>query len=130
MDYRKITNISSAQWKLIHSDEIRVCSDGLLRDEDGFIGVAMGRYYQTSIGDRFIVTLDTGNKLKLISVDQKADCDTINGANHKTDNSMVEFVIDVDKARNTYKIDIVMGNFNYSEEFHGNIVKIEKVVEV
>lgn len=128
MSYKAITNKSSAQYKFIHSDKIKVCSDGLLRDKDGYIGVAFGSYYQDKIGDRFIVTFEDGKKQKFVAVDQKADKDTINCANHKTDGSMIEFVIDISKAKKTYKTAICMGNFDYADDFSGNIIKIEKVV--
>ena len=42
MDYRAITDTSSAQYQFIHSDQIMICEDGFLRDDEGFIGVAMG----------------------------------------------------------------------------------------
>lgn len=129
MDWSCITSKTSAQYKLIHSDKIEICSDGLLRDKDGFIGVALGSYYSQKIGERFILTFEDGHKVKVITCDAKADKDTINGANHKSDGSMIEMVIDVDKAKNHYSLAIQMGDFNYAEEFQGNIVKIEKIVE-
>lgn len=129
MSYRAITDRSSAQYKLIHSEEITVCTDGLLRDSKGYVAVALGSYYSQSIGERFIVTFDNGNTAKFITCDQKADKDTINGANHASDNSMVEFIIDVGLAKQSYKKAISMGDFNYTKQFNGNIVNIEKVVE-
>lgn len=128
MDYRAVTDKSSAQYKLMHSNKITVCSDGLLRDKDGFIAIALGSYYSTKIGERFIITFENGNKIKVITCDAKADKDTINGANHKTDGSMIEMIIDVNKAKKYYPMGIKMGDFNHEEGFQGNIIKIVKVV--
>ena len=128
MDYRAITDKNSYQYKLIHSEKISICSDGLLRDKNGFIAVALGSYYSTKIGERFIITFENGNKIKVITCDAKADKDTINGANHKTDGSMIEMIIDVSKAKKYYPMGIKMGDFNYEEGFQGNIIKIVKVV--
>lgn len=129
MDYRSITDTTSSQWKLLNSGNIIVSNDGLLRDADGYIGIAIGTYYCDMVGERFIITLDSGNEIHAIVVDIKADKDTFDGANHKVDSSMIEFVIDIDQASNYYKKAIVLGNFDAEDEFHGNIVKIEKIVE-
>lgn len=129
MDYKCITDKSSAQYKLIYSDEIKVCNDGLLRDDKGYVGVALGSYYADKVGDRFIVTFEDGSKAKFIVLDMKADKDTNGGANHKIDNSMIEFVIDTNMAQQTYPEAIRDGNFNSTNEYDGNIVKIEKVIK-
>lgn len=123
-----VTDRSSPQYQLLHSGEVTVCDDGLLRDKEGYIAVALGSYYSQNIGDRFIVTFEDGDTAKFIVCDEKADGDTINGANHRSDGSMVEFIISVDLAKQSYRDSIVMGNFDYSAEFNGNIIKIEKVV--
>lgn len=130
MSYKKITNKSSSQYKFIHSGEITYCEDGLLRDSNGYIAVAIGDYYSSYIGERFIVTFDSGNKAYLIKCDEKAIDDTVGGANQNTDGSMIEFIIDIDKAKLSYNKAIEDGNFNSIEEFKGNIVKIERVVEL
>lgn len=129
MDYTCITSTTSAQYKLIHSDEITICDDGLLRDSYGFIAVALGSYYSQEIGERFILTFEDGHQTKVITCDAKADEDTVNGANHASDGSMVEIIIDTSKAKEAYELAILMGDFNYVEEFQGNIIKIEKVVD-
>ena len=129
MDYRAITDTTSAQWQLLNSGKINVCDDGLLRDNDGYIGIAIGSYYCDYIGERFVVTLEDGKKIPVISVDFKSDLDTHDGANHIVDSSMIEFVIDTDIASYYYESAIIHGNFDAEEEFRGNIVKIEKVME-
>lgn len=129
MDYRCVTDTTSSQYQLINSEEINVCDDGLLRDQYGYIGVAMGSYYVDNVGDRFVATFEDGSKAKFIILDLKANKDTVNGANHISDGSMMEFVIDTQKAKNTYNMAITMGDFDYSDAFNGNVVKIEKVIK-
>ena len=129
MSVYAITDTTSAQYQLITSGAIQICDDGLLRDEYGSVGVAIGSYYADNIGDRFIITFEDGSQAKIIVVDMKADKDTINGANHITDGSMIEFVIDVKLANESYPDAITMGDFNWTAEYSGNISKIEKVIK-
>lgn len=129
MDYRCVTDTSSSQYKLIYSDEITVCEDGLLRDKYGYIGVALGSYYANCVGERFVITFENGNKEKFIVLDMKADKDTVNGANHSSDGSMMEFVIATNKTKDSYPLAMKMGDFDYVSNFNGNIIKIEKVVK-
>lgn len=132
MDYKAITNTSSKQYKHIQK-YMEVHSSGLLIDEDGFIGVALGSYYG-NIGDRFYFTLETGVVLPVVKIDAKANVDTDDdGCEHNSDSSVLEFVIDYDKAleffgriSNQY---ILNGNFNNYELFKGKIIKVEKVLK-
>lgn len=128
MSYKAITDSSSKQYNLLYSGNITICEDGLLRDNDGFIAVAIGTYYTRDVGDRFIATLSSGKKIKLIALDIKADEHTVDGANQYLDGSMIEFIVDTYKISMTYNKASLMGNFDYSDEFNGNIVKIEKVI--
>lgn len=132
MDYRKITSRSSAQWKILHSDKVRYDDDGLIRSVDGdYIGVALGSKYGV-VGDKFILILQTNSgsthEVKLLKVEEKADKDTTDGyyASHR---DLVEFVIDVDKAKSSYPTAIRMGDFNYSDAFNGKIIGIRQVIE-
>ena len=68
MDYRAITLTSSAQYQYIQ--EHMTIRDGLLYDEDGYIGVALGSWWG-DIGDKWIIELDTGITLKVVKIDEK-----------------------------------------------------------
>lgn len=132
MDYRAITNTSSAQYQFIHSDEITICEDGFLRDEEGFIGVAMGSYFGP-IGSRYICHLDTGKDIKIVKVEAKDTSHTFGGFCGSTAYDIIEFVIDTkalwmqqNKWGNGY---IFSGNFNNYSEFNGKIVAIDMVIE-
>ena len=127
MEYSKITNKSSKQWKYIHTSGKIKIENGYLKEGE-YIGVALGSYFG-EIGTKYIFTLDTGKQIKVVKVEEKSDNDTINGCYQKYDKSVIEFVIDThafSKSKNGY---VNNGNFNNLEQFKGNIVKIEKVLE-
>lgn len=132
MDYRAITNTSSAQYRHIQN-YMEVDESGLLIDEDGFFGVALGSYFG-SIGKRYYFTLETGVVLPVVKIDEKADADTnYSGCSQAFDGSVIEFVIDRDKAleyfgslSNSY---VLNGNFNNYKIFSGRIEKVEEVLE-
>lgn len=131
MDYRSITMKTSKQYKLIHSEEINICEDGFLRDNDGYIGVAMGSYFG-DIGSRYICHLDNGKDIKVVKIEAKSDKHTIKGFCGIANYDILEFVIDTraewmrnNKWKNGY---IFSGNFNNYSNFNGRIVSIEKII--
>lgn len=125
MDYRAITDELSLQYKYIQA-YMKVNDKGLLIDKDGYIGVALGRYYGT-IGSKYKITLDTGVILNVIKIEEKADNDTINGCQQKYDGSVIEFVIDTDYFELSDNGYIFNGNFNNNKDFNGNIESIEVI---
>lgn len=129
MPYQKITDKTSPQYQLINeSGLIFIGEDGLLYSNDGYIGVALGSNYG-QIGDKFIIQFDNKRELKVIKLDEKADKDTVNGCYHRSDNSMVEVLVDKDVAAKAYPLAInVWGDFNYSDKFNGEITNVLKVI--
>lgn len=132
MDYRKITNRNTAQWRYIYSDAITVDDKGFLITEDGYIGVALGTYFGP-VGTKYIFTLDTGVVLKVVKVEVKSDKHTCVNNYKAGSNDVIEFVIDT-KAQ--YMQDniwgnglIFQGNFNNCEDFEGHIIRIQEVIE-
>lgn len=128
MDYRKITNETSGQWKLIH-DKLTVCDDGMLRDSDGRAAVALGSYFG-EIGSTWRFYLDDNGTIKTVDViktDAKADVDT------EADNiigipagDVIEFVID-SEAFPVWENGYAMGgNFNNIEEYRGEVIGWEE----
>ena len=128
-DYRMITATGSAQYKYIHN-HCTVTECGLLVDEEGFIGVALGYLYGV-IGDRFYIELDSGITLPVVKIDEKAARDAPSGCTAGSGDA-IEFVIHAGKALsyfgggNGY---VLNGNFNNSRYFRGNIVDIERVTD-
>lgn len=132
MDYRATTLVSSSQYQFMHNHCV-VDKTGFLLDEDNFIAVALGSYYG-GIGDRFYFTLDNGVVLPLVKAEEKADVDTdARGCYHTVDNSVIEFVIDSDKAGSYFGVYgngyVLSGNYNNYPLFNGNIVRVERVLD-
>ena len=123
-----VTDVTSKQYQLINNDKIIKYKDGFLKDQYGYVGIAIGSYYANNVGERFIMTFEDGHTEKFIVLDMKADKDTLNGANHLSDKSMIEFVVNVDLIAINYPLVIRDGNFNSLSNYNGNIIKVEKVV--
>lgn len=127
MDFRAITDTSSVQYEM--QQEAYTDEYGLRKYKNGDYMVAMGSYYG-QVGDRFRITLDSGETIRCIMGDAKADCHT-DAYNQYTPcgsgKNVIEFVVDTpalsDEARQ-------MGDISYSDDtFEGNISKIERVAE-
>lgn len=125
MNYKAITNKSSIQWKYITNHMI-VGDDGYLRDEDGNIGVALGSHFG-SIGSKYEVVLDTGITFNVVKIEAKADRHVNNGCQHKTDGSVIEFVIDSSKMKKSSNGYVWSGNFNNNPDFKGKIKAMYKI---
>jgi len=125
MDRAKITNTASDQHAYI--EEHMEAKIGHWFDKEGYVGVALGSWFG-SIGTRWIFYLSSGEVLHTVKIEEKSDEHTINGCQHITDGSVIEFVIDQDT--NTYWIGsnglIVNGNYNNLDHFNGNIEWVKK----
>lgn len=130
MFYQDINEVS-AQMDLIRSKMI-TRFDGLLSDEDGYLGVALGSAFGP-LGTRYIFILDSGIELPVIKIEEKADQDTINGCQHQIDESVLEFVLDSTIAPYWFGVSqngyINSGNFNNHPDFQGSIIQIQKVLD-
>ena len=130
MDYSKITNTSSPQYKF--KPNMYLGSNGLYyhKDYPEYFGVALGSYFG-DIGTFYEFTLDTGKVLKVVKVEHKADVHTINGAQHYKDGSVIEFIINTKVATNHFggcsNGYVSCGNFNNQSEFKGSIIKIKRI---
>lgn len=127
MDFRAITDTSSVQYKM--QQEAYTDEYGIRKYKTGDYMVAMGSYYG-QVGDRFRITLDSGETIRCIMGDAKADCHT-DAYNQYTPcgsgKNVIEFVVDTpalsDEARQ-------MGDISYSDDtFEGNVEKIERIEE-
>ena len=129
MDYRTITDKSSAQYMLqreAYTDDM-----GLRKYGDHYI-VAMGTYYSDNVGDTFKITLDNDKSFNVIIGDIKANChtDSQNMYSPVYDNNgnlisanVIEFIVDANKLdRSVTKL----GTVSAYDNFKGNIVKIER----
>ena len=124
MDYRKITNKSSKQYKYIKKH--MKPKGGLLYDNEGNLGVALGSWWG-DIGSKWVIELDTGITLNVVKIDEKANKHVNNGCEHKKDKSVIEFVIDVrsiPKSWNGSNGYVLNGNFNNLNDFNGSIKRV------
>lgn len=129
MDYRKITDESSAQYMLqmeAYTDDM-----GLRKYEDYYI-VAMGTYYSDNVGDTFKITLDNDTSFNVIIGDIKADCHTdsqnmyspvYDDKGNLISANVIEFIVDTNKLDKSVT---KLGTVSAYDDFKGNIVKIER----
>lgn len=121
MDYRTITNTSSAQHALqkqAYTDEY-----GYRRVGDSYM-IALGSAYGTNIGDKYYITLDNGLTFPAILGDCKADIHTdVTNRYVESNGNIVEFIVDSKKIHGLSK---VMGDVSHGG-FRGKIVQILKV---
>lgn len=125
MDYACITDINSLQYQL----QLNCWTDsqGIRRQGDD-VCIALGSYYGTEIGTRYLITTDTGNSFTAVLADCKADIHTdYNNQYRDTGNgfkNVVEFIVD------TYALDpdvMSSGNIGTYSNYSGNIVSIQKI---
>lgn len=132
MDWRCITNKSSAQYKFIK--KWGWCdSDGFMRangesdfgiPEDYYI-IALGSYYGTTIGTKYRITTNTGNVFYGVLGDCKADRHTNSTHQYaKRNKDVVEFIVDTRYLNSSVKR---AGSANVLMPFNGRIAKIEKI---
>ena len=130
MDLSKITCRDSKQYKMKKKYSLDGRGHWYYKEKGKkFYVVALGNYFG-DVGDKFKITLSTGIEFYAIKGDSKADRDTIERYCHKTDKSVIEFIIDTKKAIKHYGGSngyVLNGNFNNSDSWRGSISRIQKV---
>ena len=123
MDYRTITNTNSTQWYM--QQAAWTAPNGIRCYGDRYM-VAMGTYYSEQCGDKFDITLSTGQVINVIIGDIKADIHTDpNNMYIEHNQNIVEFIVDVDVLNSLSQ---QMGDVSYSG-FEGDIISIVNVDE-
>ena len=131
MSYQAITNTASEQYKL--QQRCWTDCDGLRRQTDDFV-VAMGIYYG-AVGDRYKVTLTSGNEFTIIIGDIKADVHTdaknmytpvYNEHGKFVSANVLEFIVDPSALPKKVKL---LGTVSAIDFFKGNIESLEKIEE-
>jgi hypothetical protein len=130
MDYRTITDKAAPQWRyreLAYTDDY-----GFRRIVNDYV-VALGTYYSEAVGERFLVTLESGKSFTVITGDIKDPAHTdpknmytpvyYNGGKVKS-GCVIEFLVDTKKLDKTA---VALGTVSYYDTFEGNIKKIEKL---
>lgn len=122
MPYTALSRSSPNYRMLI--DYGHVDENGLWMIQDYYC-VAMGSYYSKKLGDMFEATLSNGNKIKLITVDHKADIHT--DPTHritKANNCMTEFIVDRANLNGNIKSSGSVGSLS---QFSGTYINITKI---
>ena len=124
MDYCCISR-TSKQGKIVYSSEAWTDEEGLRRIGEYYC-VALGSYYG-SVGDKFLVETDKGNKYKVIKADVKADIHT-DSTNKYTiaTGCMMEWIVETNKLNSFVR---KSGNINNVEKVSGSILTIIKIKE-
>lgn len=132
MDYRTITDPTSTQYSYIRQHMHIDRRTGLLYDGDGFIGVALG-YSFGVVGSRYYFVLDSGVTLPVVKIEEKDPKDASNGCTVDINGSVLEFVIDADRAASYFGTAtnglVLQGNFNNDPRLAGAISEIDRVLD-
>lgn len=127
MDWECITNTASRQYKL--QEECYTDCDGLRKHGDDYC-VALGSYYADYIGERFRVTLDSGDSFTAVVGDFKADrhTDSVHRYTPMNDGgkNVIEFIVDTDELDSMAR---KMGDISFISGFKGNVSTIERIYE-
>ena len=132
MGYTTITNKQSPQYKL---QQKAITNEDGLRMVDEYYMVALGSYYASEIGEKFVITLDTGSRIKVIVGDIKADEHTDDSNRYRKiynsngefiSKNVVEFIVDTSALDKTAKN---WGDISAIDGFEGNVTGIYKIVE-
>ncbi len=122
MDYRAITNKSSAQYKLQQKNSVYTDNEGFRRIGNNYM-VAIGTYFESNVGQEVEIELSSGTKFNAIVSDIKSDKHTDSMHLSHPDGSVVEFLVD---QKNLLPIIRKMGDCSYSEVINlsGDVVSI------
>jgi len=118
--YSCISDTSSPNYRLTNL-QATTDSNGLRKVGDRYC-VALGSYFDNTVGTRYVMTMSTGVRIPLIVGDQKADADTWDTRTGK-DGSVIEFIVDEPYLKQEAK---VQGSVSWIPGFGGTIEKIEK----
>lgn len=131
MSYKKVTNRSSDQYKVIQaygwSDEngfMRASGERDLGINDDYYLIALGSYYGTTMGTKYRITTDTGNVFYGMLADAKADRHTNRTNQYASHKDVVEFLVDTRYLRKDVKR---AGSANVYMPLNGRIAKIERI---
>lgn len=122
-NYQAVTMKSSPQYKLLNASNCYTDTETGIRMVDDCYCIALGSYYGSKIGQKYLIKLSSGNEFKAILCDQKANRHTDANNQYALNNKdIIEFYID-----RRYKPACVGGSYNSLPQFNGAVVSIEKI---
>lgn len=128
MDYRMITDTSSKQWEMQQS---AYTDENGLRKIDDYYCVALGSGISDKLGNKFKITFESGETIKVIAADQKADRHT-DSTNTYMDLgngriNIVEFIVHTERMPSIVR---TMGDISHmpGDKFYGNIIEMEAII--
>ena len=122
--YTAVTAKSSPQYKLLNSKECYTDAATGIRMIDDCYCVALGSYYGSTIGTKYLITFSTGKSIKVILCDQKSDRHTDSNHQYAVKNQdIIEFYVQKNMIPSN-----VRGNYGNLEQFSGDIVAIEQYI--
>lgn len=120
-------NPNTMQYKMQHDGKAWTDKDGFRRyGDEGYYMVAMGSYYTPKCGTILRITFDTGNTIMVISGDQKANIHTDSKNQKALNDSILEFIVDLNKISETCRIRGDM-SFAAGNNLKGHITSIERL---
>lgn len=129
-DYWMITDTTSKAYQFLNGADVQVNSEGYLIYQDEYYCVALGHYFG-DIGDKFLITLDSGFQFKVIIGDMKSHLHTDELRYAHQNGHIVEFIIDSNHPY-MHSINIKYhGLINVADsKFQGSIINIERIEEI
>lgn len=118
MDGKAITDMSSNAYRQIKKMSIK---NGLYFEGD-YVGVALSSFYG-KVGDKFRITLSSGQTFYAVMTDTKQDIHVDGSYAHKTDGSVIEFIVDIATLPSQVKIE---GSLN--SIYEGSIKEIWRLL--
>lgn len=123
MDYRTLSDTTSKQYLL---QQFAITDNYGIRKINEDYMVAMGTAYASRVGERFRITLNSGEVFTVITGDIKANKHTDLTNRYSPINSisgnLLEFIVD----KNIIDEGVIKrGDLSYYEKFEGDVVKIE-----
>lgn len=92
MSYTSVTATGSPQYHLLNHENAYTDEENFRKIGDYYC-VALGSFYSTNIGDRFRITFENGQSIKVILGDQKADRHTDSKHQYSSSGNILEFIM-------------------------------------
>jgi hypothetical protein len=128
MSYKAVTQKSSPQWKTLNSSEAYTDPETGIRAIDGRYFIALGTFYNATIGQKVDVQLESGYVIPCIVGDIRANAHSDPTRTYSSYNGgVIEFIVDMSVFG---KLKDKSGTVNWCKNgaFKGKIVNIDVLI--